>query len=70
MLKQWLCEAKYMSHDIVNELLTGMGHKVLPSILSKIKQQNPAWYAIIGDEATDINNREQLNVSIRYMNDD
>ena len=27
--KQWLSEAKYMSHDIVNELLTTMGHTVL-----------------------------------------
>lgn len=59
-----------MSHDTVNELLTTMGHTVLRSILSKIKEQNPAWYAIIGDEATDVNNREQLNVLIRYVNDD
>ena len=35
--KRWLSEAKYMSHDIVNELLTTMGHTVLRSILSKIK---------------------------------
>ena len=27
-------------------------------------------YAVIGDEATDVVNREQLNLSIRWVNDD
>ena len=32
--------------------------------------QNPGWYSLIADEATDVNNREQLNLSIRYVDDD
>ena len=49
-----------MSHDIINELVTIMGLKVLHQILSKIKGQNPQWYAIIGDESTDVNYTEQF----------
>ena len=30
----------------------------------------PAWFSIIADEATDINQAEQLNVSIRWVDDD
>ena len=28
-LRQWMKAAKYMSHDIANELITTMGHNVL-----------------------------------------
>ena len=59
-----------MSHDIVNELITIMGHSVLRKVLSQIKCQNPGWFSLIADEATDVNNREQLNLSIRYVDDD
>ena len=68
--KSWIGVGKYMSHDIINELVTIMGQKVLHEILSKIKGQNPQWYAIIEDEATDVNYTEQFNVSIRFVDDD
>ena len=58
-----------MSHDIINKLVT-IGQIVLNQILSKIKGQNPQWYALIADEVTDVNYTEQLNVSIRYVDDD
>ena len=45
-----------------------MGLEVLHSLLANIKICSPAWYAIIADEATDIANREQLNLSIRWVN--
>ena len=32
--------------------------------------QVPGWYAVIGDEAGDAQYSEQLNVSIRYVDDD
>lgn len=38
--------------------------------MSKIKGQNPQWYALIADEVTDVNYTEKLNVSIRYVDDD
>ena len=68
--KSWIGVGKYMSHDIINELVTIMGQKVLHEILSKIKGQNPQWYAIIEDEATDVNYTEQFNVSIGFVDDD
>ena len=70
VLRQWMKEGKYMSHDIVNELITIMGHNVLRAVLDKVKMQNPAWYAIIADEATDVNFNEQLNLSLRYVDYD
>ena len=45
---------KYMSHDIINELIAIMGNTVLREILSKIRGLAPGWYAVIGDEATDV----------------
>ena len=68
--RSWIINGKYMSHDIINELVTIMGQMVMNHVLSKIKGQNPQWYAIIGDEATDVNYTAQLNVSIRYVDDD
>jgi len=69
-VKNWITEKKYMSHDIVNELISLMGQKVLRQILEKIKSNSPYWYSVIADEATDIACREQLNLSIRHVNDD
>ena len=57
-----------MSHDIVTEQITLMGNILLRSLLQNIKQNSSAWYAIMGDEASDIANREQLNISIRWVN--
>ena len=69
-MKSWLEANKYLSHVIVNEQITMMGLSVLRSLLASIKKCSPSWYSIIGDEATDVVNREQLNLSIRWVNDD
>ena len=37
-------------------------------IITDCKANSPAWYAIMGDEASDIAKREQLNISIRWVN--
>ncbi len=58
-----------MSHDHVNELITLMGHDVLRKVLARVKSVNPAWFAIIADEATDVACAEQLNLSIRYVDE-
>ena len=69
-LRRWVKEKKYLSPVIVNELITSMGLSVLRSLLTNIKKCVPAWYAIIADEATDVAKREQLNLSIRWVNHD
>ena len=38
-------EGKYISHEIVNELITLMGQKVLWEILAKIKSGISYWYS-------------------------
>lgn len=58
-----------MSHEIVNELITLMGQKVLRQLLEKIKGSTPARYAVIADETTDVAVNEQFNLSIRYVDD-
>ena len=47
-----------------------MGLSVLRSLLRSNREPFPPRYAILGDEATDIVNREQLSLSIRWVNDD
>ena len=34
-----------------------------------MKKANPAWFAVFADEATDVCNTEQLNLSILWVND-
>lgn len=67
VIKDWIREGKYLSHDIVNEMITSMGLNVLRQLLVKIKSNDPFWYAIIADEATDVSGKEQCNLSIRHV---
>ena len=66
-LKQWIEEKKYMSPEIINELITLMGNEVLRSLLKEINAET--WYSVIADEVTDVTNKEQFNISVRYVND-
>ena len=67
-VREWLKDNKYMSHDIVNEQITIMGHAILRTLLKNIKTSK--WFSVIVDEATDVVNREQMNLSIRWVNDE
>ena len=58
-----------MSPVVINEIISLMGNTVLRKILQQIKQCSPPWYGIIIDEATDVCQREQLNLSIRWVDD-
>ena len=70
VIRQWLSEKKYMSPEIINELISMMGQSVLRKLLCNIKKAIPHWFGIIADEATDVSNREQLNLSIRWVDND
>ena len=64
-LKTWLektTEDKYTSHDIQNEVLTIMSHHVLREIVNDIR---PNFFSLLGDEYTDISNKEQLGNCLR-----
>lgn len=69
-LWEWNKEGKYMSHEIINELIKLMGNTVLRNIIANIKSCEPCWYSIIADETMDVTCKEQMNVCIRYVNDD
>ena len=69
-LGDWLREGKFLSHDIINEQIALMGQSILRKVLSNINANSPSWYAIIAEEATDVANREQMNLSVRWVSDE
>ena len=45
-----------------------MGQSVVRQILSETESN--LWFAIIADEATDISYKEQLSISVRWVDND
>ena len=66
-LSGWLKKHQYMSHDIINELITLMGKALLRNLLANIREAS--WYAILAGETRDVSNHEQLSVSIRWVDE-
>ena len=64
-ISNWISERKYFSPDILNEQIALMGLRVLRDVLNEIRSAN--WFSLIVDEATDISNKEQLNICIRWV---
>ena len=69
VVKTWVKENRYTCYQTVNELLSIMGQNLLRNIVKKTKEGSPAWFSVIADEATDVCHTEQLNLSIRWVND-
>ena len=65
-LNQWIEDRRYISPDIVNELIEMMGNAVLRSILKDIKR-NSGLFGLIADESRDISNKEQLTCILRWV---
>ena len=65
-LLEWIKDGKYLSHDIINELINLMGNEVLRSIVADIHQQSKL-FSIISDESRDISNKEQLTCVLRWV---
>uniref|UniRef100_A0A1X7VKF4 Uncharacterized protein n=1 Tax=Amphimedon queenslandica TaxID=400682 RepID=A0A1X7VKF4_AMPQE len=61
-LKQWVHSGKYMSHEIINEVIEIMAHELLRGIIANVKCAN--YYALIADETQDVSRIEQLPVSM------
>ena len=64
-LEQWLHDSRYLSHDIINELIEIMAHKLLRQLLSEIREVQ--WYSTIGDETCVASGAEQFAVSVRWV---
>ena len=59
------CSKKYISPEIVNELIALMAHHALREILHDVWEAEV--FTIIVDEATTISNAKQLCLSVRWM---
>uniref|UniRef100_H3AME6 Uncharacterized protein n=1 Tax=Latimeria chalumnae TaxID=7897 RepID=H3AME6_LATCH len=69
-LKSWLnCTTyKWISHDIINEMLSIMAYNVLHTLMKEIHEA--VFYAIIVDKTTDISVREQVSFCFRIVKED
>ena len=64
-LQQWIESKKYLSSDIINEMIGMTAHCVLRALLHDIREA--VGYSLIADEATDISHKEQLCITIRWV---
>ena len=55
----------YTHHDFQNELLQVMENQVLRKKIADVRNSN--FYAIMCDEYTDISNKEQLSICVRWV---
>lgn len=69
LLKVWMGWSKYkwISHDIVNEILTLLAVSVRRKLLTDIRKQ--PFYAIMADETTDVSRKEQMSVNFGYVDE-
>ena len=64
-LQLWLKNHHYLSHNIVNELITLMGTSLLRQLLKRIREA--VSFSVMADETRDISNHEQLAICIRWV---
>lgn len=69
LLEAWLGRSKYkwISHDVINEILTLMAMYVRRKLLSEIRKQ--PFYAVMAGETTDVSRKEQMSVNFRYVDE-
>ena len=64
-LKQYVDNGNYLSHEIINEMITLMSNRVLQKLLSEIREAE--IFSLIADKATDVAHKEQLCLTIRWV---
>ena len=69
-LQTWLRKKtdKYTSHDVQNEIMRTMALMILRQVSHNIKSSG--WYTILADECTDVANREQFTICVRWVGED
>ena len=60
--------ATYTSSVIQNQLVDILADQIRHKILDKVKRA--IWYTIISDKVTDVSNKEQLSLVLRYVDPD
>ena len=67
-IQNWSSENHYTSHQFVTEVIDIMGLFVLRSVSKRMKEcSGSQWFCVIANEATDIDQAEQLNLSICWV---
>lgn len=66
-LQEFINAKTYLSGDIVNEMISLMGNQVRNNLLEDIRKSG--MFSLIADEATDVAHKEQLCISIRWVDD-
>ena len=64
-LKRYIDDKHYLSGEVVNEMIALMSKTALRQLLSEIREA--LIFSIIADEATDISQKEQLCIAIRWV---
>ena len=64
-LSLWLKERDYISPEIVNEIITVCGQRILTQLLEDIKAAN--YFTVIADGASDISHNEQMCIALRWV---
>ena len=59
------CISKYTSPDIQNEIIFFSAKQILNGIIDNCKRS--VIYALIADESTDVTNKEQISICIRFV---
>lgn len=67
-LLQWISDGYYLSHDIVNEMITLMGNTLLRQLLTRMRAER--FFSIMADETRDMSNHEQMSIVIRWVDTD
>lgn len=66
-LQNWLSDSKYMSHDVINELIELLARDVSLTVLERIRMRD--FFAIMCDETRDISGTEQLTFCVRSVSE-
>ena len=64
----WVETHKYLSPEIINEMIELMAHKALRSLISNLVSQR--WFSLLADETRDVSNREQVVVTLRWVSEE
>lgn len=69
LLKSWMERSSYkwISHDIINEVLYLLSRTVQKKLLEKIT--SAPFYGIMGDETTNSSHKEQMSINFRAVDD-
>lgn len=67
VLASKLKDKEYISHDIQNEIIGLMSNEVMRDLLRQIAD---SYFSLICDEYTDVSNKEQLSLCLRWIDSD